>query len=133
MFLLLALCSVLRVLESVYPPGESPSAAAVSFAPVAQLVEQLTLNQRVLGSSPWWRTIPLFVGYPGPLVKWLRQRPLTPLTWVRIPYGSPTFPSSGFRSRFTGGERHGVKRVFFPANQVCAENCERVPSMNILS
>ena len=23
------------------------------------------------------------------MVKWLRQRPLTPLTWVRIPLGSP--------------------------------------------
>ena len=23
---------------------------------LAQLVEQLTLNQRVPGSSPWWRT-----------------------------------------------------------------------------
>ena len=27
----------------------------------------------------------------GPLVKWLRQRPLTPLTSVRIRYGSPPF------------------------------------------
>ena len=27
----------------------------------------------------------------GPLVKWLRQRPLTPLTSVRIRYGSPDF------------------------------------------
>ena len=27
----------------------------------------------------------------GPLVKWLRQRPLTPLTSVRIRYGSPFF------------------------------------------
>ena len=26
------------------------------LAPLAQLVEQLTLNQRVLGSSPRWRT-----------------------------------------------------------------------------
>ena len=26
------------------------------LAPLAQLVEQLTLNQRVPGSSPWWRT-----------------------------------------------------------------------------
>jgi hypothetical protein len=25
----------------------------------------------------------------GPLVKRLRQRPLTPLTWVRVPHGSP--------------------------------------------
>ena len=27
-----------------------------SYAPIAQLVEQLTLNQRVRGSSPCWRT-----------------------------------------------------------------------------
>ena len=27
--------------------------------------------------------------HAGPLVKWLRQRPLTPLTSVRIRYGSP--------------------------------------------
>ena len=25
----------------------------------------------------------------GPLVKWLRHRPFTAVTWVRIPYGSP--------------------------------------------
>ncbi len=29
----------------------------VSFAPLAQLVEQLTLNQWVQGSSPWWCTM----------------------------------------------------------------------------
>ena len=26
---------------------------------------------------------------PGPLVKWLRHRPFTAVTWVRVPYGSP--------------------------------------------
>ena len=26
----------------------------------------------------------------GPLVKWLRHGPFTAVTWVRIPYGSPT-------------------------------------------
>ena len=30
----------------------------------------------------------IFCGH-GPLVKRLRQRPLTPLTWVRFPHGSP--------------------------------------------
>ena len=25
----------------------------------------------------------------GPLVKWLRHRPFTAVTWVRVPYGSP--------------------------------------------
>ena len=73
-------------------------------APLAQLVEQLTLNQWVPGSSPWrctkliwlvcrmrytsWRELKKERGH-GPLVKWLRQRPLTPLTSVRIRYGSP--------------------------------------------
>ena len=31
------------------------------------------------------------MAHHGPLVKWLRQRPLTPLTSVRIRYGSPDF------------------------------------------
>ena len=31
-----------------------------TWAPLAQLVEQLTLNQRVLGSSPWWCTTTFF-------------------------------------------------------------------------
>ena len=29
--------------------------------------------------------------YIGPLVKWLRHRPFTAVTRVRIPYGSPKF------------------------------------------
>ena len=29
------------------------------------------------------------IGY-GPLVKWLRHGPFTAVTWVRIPYGSPS-------------------------------------------
>ena len=123
-------CSVLRVHEK--------RERKLKPAPLAQLVEQLTLNQWVPGSSPWRCTmIPAGVlGYTswepirldilgrqsppaarfrvakclgrrssgegthlmcvddnnvlyGPLVKWLRQRPLTPLTSVRIRYGSP--------------------------------------------
>ena len=65
-----------------------------SSPPLAQLVEQLTLNQWVLGSSPRRRTMYMnaaafYIRARGPLVKWLRQRPLTPLTSVRIRYGSP--------------------------------------------
>ena len=55
----------------------------IQFAPLAQLVEQLTLNQRALGSSPWRCTN---------TARWssgLRLRPLTPTTGVRIPLGSP--------------------------------------------
>ena len=55
----------------------------MSYAPLAQLVEHLTLNQGVQGSSPWWCTI------SGPLVKRLRHRPLTAKTGVRFSYGSP--------------------------------------------
>ena len=33
--------------------------------------------------------MPASLFYYGPLVKRLRQRPLTPLTWVRFPHGSP--------------------------------------------
>ena len=40
------------------------------------------LSGRRLGGMRHWN---------GPLVKWLRQRPLTPLTSVRIRYGSPFF------------------------------------------
>ena len=36
----------------------------------------------------WYIIQAIFCGH-GPLVKRLRQRPLTPLTWVRIPLGSP--------------------------------------------
>ena len=64
------------------------------YPPLAQLVEQLTLNQWVLGSSPRRRTMYMnaaafYIRARGPLVKWLRQWPLTPLTSVRIRYGSP--------------------------------------------
>ena len=38
-----------------------------------------------------YKRIPLHIEHAGPLVKWLRQRPLTPLTSVRIRYGSPPF------------------------------------------
>ena len=37
--------------------GETQSDRRFSgYAPLAQLVEQLTLNQRAQGSSPWWCT-----------------------------------------------------------------------------
>ena len=38
-----------------------------------------------------YKRFPLYIEHAGPLVKWLRQRPLTPLTSVRIRYGSPPF------------------------------------------
>ena len=36
-----------------------------------------------------WYIIQAIFCVHGPLVKRLRQRPLTPLTWVRFPHGSP--------------------------------------------
>ena len=50
---------------------------------VAQLVEHPAVNRQVAGSSP------AFGAIVGPLVKWLRHRPFTAVTRVRIPYGSP--------------------------------------------
>ena len=37
---------------------------------------------------------------PGPLVKRLRHRPFTAVTWVRFPYGSPCQKSSALRAGF---------------------------------
>ena len=34
---------------------------------------------------------PAPLGQPGPLVKWLRHRPFTAVTRVRVPYGSPIY------------------------------------------
>ena len=41
----------------------------------------------------WYIIQAIFCGH-GPLVKRLRQRPLTPLTWVRFPHGSPKSTTS---------------------------------------
>ena len=58
------------------------------------------------------RSDPLRLLY-GPLVKWLRHRPFTAVTWVRVPYGSPkqSSPPQGglfcfaYHSRGTRTER----------------------------
>ena len=66
----------------------------VRYGPLAQVVEHLTFNQVVRGSSPRWLTNPLglekvLVKISGPVVKRLRHRPFTAETWVRFPSGSP--------------------------------------------
>ncbi len=58
------------------------------------MVEQLTLNQWVLGSSPRWCTFYAENQRQGPLVKRLRLRPLTPATGVRFSHGSYPFPTA---------------------------------------
>ena len=61
------------------------------YSGIAQLVEHLTVNQGVDGSSPP-------TGVNGPLVKWLSHRPFTAVTWVQIPYGSLSRLSSAGRA-----------------------------------
>ena len=38
---------------------------------------------------PGMSSVRIRLPLPGPLVKWLRHRPFTAVTWVRVPYGSP--------------------------------------------
>ena len=42
----------------------------------------------------------------GPLVKWLRHGPFTAVTWVRIPYGSPSHKTS-WRAASCGSKKQG--------------------------
>ena len=58
-------CSILRVRKIIFKKvftndtfsGKIPNVSySLRYAPLAQLVEQLTLNQRVPGSSPCWCT-----------------------------------------------------------------------------
>ena len=67
--------SVIRRFESCYP---------CQVDPLAQSVEHLTFNQGVPRSSRGWITI------CGLFVKWLRHRPFTAGSGVRIPHRSPS-------------------------------------------
>src|SRR6266851_572937 len=58
------LCWVVTVIRS---DGPNPANITAFSAPLAQLAEQRTLNPRVRGSSPWRRTRPDLVLYPGRL------------------------------------------------------------------
>ena len=46
----------------------------------------------------------------GPLVKWLRHRPFTAVTWVRVPYGSPKKRESEPDSLFFWCRAFGTRR-----------------------
>ena len=48
--------------------------------------------------------------YYGPLVKRLRQRPLTPLTWVRFPHGSPKNAPQLRLGSFFGASVRGIEQ-----------------------
>ena len=75
--------SVIRRFESCYP---------CQVDPLAQSVEHLTFNQGVPRSSRGWITI------CGLFVKWLRHRPFTAGSGVRIPHRSPWAISSAGRA-----------------------------------
>ena len=76
---------------------------------------------------------------PGPLVKRLRHRPFTAVTWVRFPYGSPkrkTTQSGGFSfcrrgieegdtSACTGGKIESRRAIFSPGEIPVA--CGHIP------
>ena len=73
--------------------------AMSSIIPIARLrnggIAQLA---RACGSYPQCPRFKSTYRYHyGPLVKWLRHRPFTAVTWVRFPYGSPKISSSPFR------------------------------------
>ena len=80
------------------------------YAPLAQLVEQLTLNQWVLGSSPRWCTIKsfslFFVQHRG------RERPLK------------NMPVACFSGREIGSPAERYRNVDF-AHQSREEDCQR--------
>ena len=57
----------------------------------------------------WYIIQAIFCGH-GPLVKRLRQRPLTPLTWVRFPHGSPKKHSSSCWGAFFVHPVRGIEQ-----------------------
>ena len=48
---------------------------------------------------------------PGPLVKRLRHRPFTAVTWVRFPYGSPKNNTPAFAGVLFFGDSHGIEET----------------------
>ncbi len=104
LLLLLSLYSVLRVHEK--------------NAPLAQMVEQLTLNQWVPGSSPRWCT------REGSLVKRLRLRPLTAASGVRFSHESPNESSSFQKNSKVGANGCEVPPVPIPNTEVKLTHAE---------
>ena len=62
-------------------------------------------HKRIKGSNPLLSAIGFIIF--GPLVKWLRHRPFTAVTRVRIPYGSPLWriSSAGRAPALSRGRR----------------------------
>ena len=63
----------------------------------------------------------------GPLVKWLRHRPFTAVTWVRVPYGSPLWRLSSAQQQLFGTGRLTEALNANPAAS-CVELVENVKS-----
>ena len=78
----------------------------------------------------------------GPLVKWLRHRPFTAVTRVRIPYGSPferRFSSAGRAlalqargQRFDPVNLHHFKYFGKIAKRLNAADCKSAPSGSVV-
>ena len=68
------------------------------FIPAVSPVQiQVPLPAQKTALAVFWETSFAFLGLlgqPGPLVKWLRHRPFTAVTRVRVPYGSPIWRRS---------------------------------------
>ena len=99
--------------------GSNPAAGAI--ASLAQSVERIHGKDEVAGSSPAGS----FYVEHGPLVKWLRHRPFTAVTRVRIPYGSPL---SNF-NYIAGWSSQAARRAHNP--EVAGSN--PVPATNLFT
>ena len=74
-----------------------------------------------------WYIIQAIFCVHGPLVKRLRQRPLTPLTWVRFPHGSPkntpAYAGVFFRVSVRGIEPDGAQVLLCAIMERCVFGC----------
>ena len=103
---------------------------------IAQLVEHFHGKEEVTGSSPVG-SLGIGLKLFGPLVKWLRHRPFTAVTRVRIPYGSPLWRiSSAGRAPAlqagVGGSTVILHHIYLKCRRVAkwlnAADCKSAPS-----
>ena len=86
----------------------------------------------VFWDFPFSGSTPL--GQPGPLVKWLRHRPFTAVTRVRVPYGSPIWRrSSAGRALASHARGHRFEFCRLHHEKPCSLNDYRVFSMYFFS
>ena len=79
------------------------------------------------GTAPSFGTslqeYPAPLGQPGPLVKWLRHRPFTAVTRVRVPYGSPIWRLSS-AGRALASHARGHRFEFCSLHHSRANPCD---------